>query len=538
MSQSHPDSPPTPSVASASFFIRATHALDRPGLATLLLFAWVMLGAWIRPLSLPDEGRYVGVAWEMVRSGDWLTPTLNGLPYFHKPPLFYWLTAVSIKAFGTVDLAMRLASMLAAALIAFAGARVLIRWHSAQMARWYLLVLATLPYSYLGSQFANHDMLVAAFISSAVLFAADALLSSDQAQPWHRSMLLAWACVALGLLSKGLIGIVLPAGVMLLWILVQRRWSWLIKLLWWPGIVLFALIAVPWFVLMQLKFPEFFDYFFIHQHFERFTETGFNNMNPWWFYPGVIAVLCLPWSVLLLGQVKLRTQSTTHAALRHLQWVWVVVIVGFFSIPASKLIGYVLPAIPAIAMLIADVVVTRLLPLRRAHLLPKAIVVICLLSFIPLVWIFGRADIYSAKPLAAAYRSAASPQDQVLSLGLYRFDFPIYAQLRSPLPVVLNWDDPSIGRTDSWPRELLDASKFDLPAGERVLIKPADLDALLCAKEVSWIIAPLGSNEPLLASAEIIRSTTLHKLVRFDRERSNLPCRGELSLRTLPSTAS
>jgi hypothetical protein len=215
-----------------------------------------------------------------------------------------------------------------------------------------------------------------------------------------------------------------------------------------------------------------------------------------------------------------------------------VVIVGFFSIPASKLIGYVLPAIPAIAMLIADVVVTRLLPLRRAHLLPKAIVVICLLSFIPLVWIFGRADIYSAKPLAAAYRSAASPQDQVLSLGLYRFDFPIYAQLRSPLPVVLNWDDPSIGRTDSWPRELLDASKFDLPAGERVLIKPADLDALLCAKEVSWIIAPLGSNEPLLASAEIIRSTTLHKLMRFDRERSNLPCRGEVSLRTLPSTAS
>jgi 4-amino-4-deoxy-L-arabinose transferase-like glycosyltransferase len=81
-------------------------------------------------------------------------------------------------------------------------------------------------------------MLVAAFISSAVLFGADAMLSSDQAQPWQRSMLLAWACVALGLLSKGLIGIVLPAGVMLLWIVLQRRWSWLTKLLWWPGIVL------------------------------------------------------------------------------------------------------------------------------------------------------------------------------------------------------------------------------------------------------------------------------------------------------------
>jgi hypothetical protein len=171
-------------------------------------------------------------------------------------------------------------------------------------------------------------------------------------------------------------------------------------------------------------------------------------------------------------------------------------------------------------------------------MLPRAVAVICLLSLIPLVWIFGRVDIYSAKPLAAAYRGAASPQDQVLSIGLYRFDFPVYAQLRSPLPVVLNWDDPSIERTDSWQRELLDASKFDLPAGERVLIKPADLDSLLCAKEVSWVIAPLGSNEPLLASAEIVRSTTLHKLMRFDRERSNLPCRGGLSLGNAPSTAS
>ena len=538
MSQSHIDSSPTPPAASASFFVRATHALDRPALATLLLFAWVMLGAWIRPLALPDEGRYVGVAWEMVRSGDWLTPTLNGLPYFHKPPLFYWLTAVSIKGFGTVDLAMRMASMLAAALMAYAGARLLTRWHDVRTAHWYLLVLATLPYFYFGGQFANHDMLVAAFIASAILFAADAMLSSDQARPWQRGMLLAWACVALGLLSKGLIGIVLPAGVMLLWIVLQRRWSWLTKLLWWPGIALFMLIALPWFVLMQLKFPKFFDYFFIHQHFERFTEASFNNQNPWWFYLTVIAKFCLPWSILLLGQFRLPQQSPTHVSLRQLQWIWLFVVVGFFSVPASKLIGYVLPAIPAIAMLVANVVVIRFLPLKRTHLIPRTLLVACVLSFIPLVWIFGREYVFSSKPLAAAYRGAASPQDQVLSLGLYRFDFPIYAQLRSPLPVVLNWDEPSIKRTDSWPRELLDASKFDPPAGERVLVKPADLDSLLCAKEVSWIIAPIGSNEPLLASAEIVRSTTLHKLMRFDRERSNLPCRGGLSLGNSPSAAS
>ena len=534
MSLPQPEKPLAPAAVDDRFFYRVVSALDRPALATLLLTVWVLLGAWIRPLSLPDEGRYVGVAWEMVRSGDWLTPTLNGLPYFHKPPLFYWLTAISIKCFGTVDLGMRLASMLAAALMAFAGMRLLARWHSATMARWYLLILATLPYFYLGSQFANHDMLVAAFISSAVMFAADAMLSADHTQAWRRSMLLAWACVALGLLSKGLIGIVLPAGVMLLWIALQRRWSWLMKLLWWPGIILFAAIAAPWFVLMQLKFSQFFDYFFIHQHFERFTATGFNNMNPWWFYPVVLALLCLPWSLLLPGQIKFTVGSETQQALRRLQWTSVLVVVGFFSLPASKLIGYVLPAIPAIAMLLADVVVTRMLPLPRLQLVPRGLALTCLLSLIPLVWIFGREDVYSTKSLAATYRSSASPQDQVLSMGLYRFDFPIYAQLRTPLPVVLAWDDPAIKQTDSWPRELADAAEFDPAAGERVLIKPADLPTLLCAKEVSWIIAPLGNNDPLLASAEIVRNTTLFKLMRFDRERSNLPCRGEVSLGKLP----
>jgi hypothetical protein len=240
--------------------------------------------------------------------------------------------------------------------------------------------------------------------------------------------------------------------------------------------------------------------------------------------------------VLLLGQFKLPLQGDSHTALRHLQWVWVIVVVGFFSLPASKLIGYVLPAIPAIAMLIADVVVTRLLPRPRVQWLPRILAAACLVSLIPLVWIFGREDIHSSKPLATAFRSAASPQDQFISLGLYRFDFPVYAQIRAPLPVVLNWDDPSIQQIDSWQRELADAAEFDPAAGERVLINPSDLPNLLCAKEVSWIMAPLGSNEPLLASAEMVRSTTRFKLLRFDRERSQLACRGELSLNGFSAT--
>jgi len=79
-----------------------------------LLGLWLAATAWLRPLTLPDEGRYVGVAWEMLRSGDWLTPTLNGLPFFHKPPLFYWLTAGSMALFGAHEAAARVAPWLGA----------------------------------------------------------------------------------------------------------------------------------------------------------------------------------------------------------------------------------------------------------------------------------------------------------------------------------------------------------------------------------------------------------------------------------------
>ena len=108
--------------------VRRLLSLPEPLLVGFLLFLWLVATSWARFLSLPDEGRYVGVAWEMVRSGDWLTPTLNGLPYFHKPPLFYWLTAVSLSLFGTIEWAARLASCLGAMLSAGAAYLLIRRW--------------------------------------------------------------------------------------------------------------------------------------------------------------------------------------------------------------------------------------------------------------------------------------------------------------------------------------------------------------------------------------------------------------------------
>lgn len=508
--------------ASAKFRLDFEHPL----LPCLLLFAWVMVSAWIRPLGMPDEGRYVGVAWEMVRSGQWLTPTLDGLPYFHKPPMFYWLTAISMKIFGMSELALRLAPMLAATLVAFAGYRLLRRWSGLWTARWYLIVLGTMPYFYAGAQFANHDMPVAGFIGAAIAFAADALLSFDARKPWKRSMLLAWACVALGLLSKGLIGIVLPGGVIFFWILLQRRWQWLARLLWWPGPMLFALIAAPWFVLMQQKFPQFFHYFFIHQHFERFADSGFNNMKPWWFYLETLALYCLPWTLALAGRLTLPAAEGARAALRQLQWLWLVVVVAFFSLPASKLIGYALPAVPAVAMLVAEVVAERVRMQPRARWLAIGLAALTGVLMVTALFVFGREDKYSSKPLAMAWRAQAAPGEPLISLRTYRFDFPVYAQLPAPIPVVMNWSSPSIAKTDSWPRELADAAGFDPQAGERVLVDLAKFPALLCAQPVSWIIMPVKDNNPLplLASARTVAANPYYRLLRFEREQSTLSC--------------
>ncbi len=110
-----------PSIARNTSDLATRHPLDNPLLLGLLFLAWLLATIWIRPLALPDEGRYAGVAWEMVRSGQWLTPTLDGLPYFHKPPLFYWLTAISIEVFGPTEWSVRLASILGAVVAAVSG---------------------------------------------------------------------------------------------------------------------------------------------------------------------------------------------------------------------------------------------------------------------------------------------------------------------------------------------------------------------------------------------------------------------------------
>jgi len=463
-----------------------------------LIFAWLAATAGLRPLMLPDEGRYVGVAWEMLRSGDWLTPTLNGLPYFHKPPLFYWITAAAMSLFGTHEWAARAAPLLGAWLGALAMFLFARRWSNPRTARLALAALLAQPLFYVGGQFANLDMLVAGIISATILLFADALLRSDAGLPFQRSLAAAWAMAALGVLAKGLIGIVIPALVILALLLLRRGRGWR-AFVGWPGPLLFAALAAPWFVAMESRFAGFLDYFFVVQHFKRFAAGGFNNPQPFWFYPALLLVFTLPWlpSLWRLGR-RGRELDPAGGALRQLMVAWVAVVVVFFSLPQSKLVGYVLPALPPLAFLVADGLANLGLPSARARRLWwGGIVGAALLS---LGTVFGltahpRASSRELAAVLAAERSAGEP---VFLLNRYDFDLPFYARLRTPVLVALDWPRTQSHSRDDWRKELADAGRFASAAADATLLDRAALADAICRHPVSWVVgaADAGAGYP------------------------------------------
>jgi len=474
-------------------------------LVVFWLFAWLAATAWVRPLSLPDEGRYAGVAWEMLWSGNWLIPTIDTLPYFHKPPLFYWLATVALALFGVNEWAARLTSLLAATGTAFAVYLFARRWSNAAAARITLIVLATTPLFYGCAQFANLDMLVSACITCTILCAANAVFSADSERPHRLSLAGAYFFAALGVLAKGLIGAVIPAIVLLAWLISLGRSAVIVRLISLPGLALFTLIVVPWFALMHARYPGFLEYFFVHHHLERFSAHGFNNERAFWFYLPVFFGLTLPWSVFLATAIhKQRNAGGLRPEVRVLMWIWLAAVVVFFSIPSSKLVGYVLPAVPPLAVLVAH----RLAGLgggfnARSWVLRTAAVaaLLCLAALVGAA-LHERTNI---KGLAAMIRPQLGNGDHVIALGHYPFSASFYLRLRRPIGVVERWDDLALVKSkDTWRKELAEAAAFDSVRESSILMTTRAFADALCRRERVWVFGSEAdlAHYPQLAALE------------------------------------
>jgi hypothetical protein len=465
-----------------------------------MAFVWLGATTGLYPLLLPDEGRYVGVAWNMLSAEQYAVPLLDGLPFFHKPPLFYWLTALSLNVFGVNEWAARLTSVAAATLTVTLVFWFLKNQVNQRLAVLTAFILMSAPLLFGASHYANLDMTVAGIITATVIAGATAAFRCERGQAYRGALTLAYALAAAGFLAKGLIGVVLPGGILFFWLLGRRRFDLMLRLLWLPGIAVFLLLAMPWMFAMQQRYPGFFDYYIVYQHFERFLEKGFNNARPFWFYVPVLLALTLPWSVHLWRLANKRYwKNPEHAAVRGLMLSWLLVVLIFFSLPTSKLVGYILPALAPLAYFIAEAFAVRLSVkddrgALKAYTLSLLIsLAICVVAVVVMVgW-----PQPGTKGLALKLQAHYQPSDKIVMLERFRYDLGFYLGEGKTSFVVSRWDDPELKHTDNWRRELYDAGKFDPEAGSQLLISPEGLTAKLCSEHVVglWLIGDTGSPE-------------------------------------------
>jgi len=310
-----------------------------------------------RTLIKPDEGRYAEIPREMIASGDWTTPRLNDLKYFEKPPLQYWATAIAYTVFGEHQWTSRLWAGLTGFagifLVWFAGIRLFGRKAGVYSA---LLLGSSLLYVLIG-HINTLDMGVTFFITLSIvgMLVGQTRVVKNEQRNW---MLLAWAAMALAVLSKGLMGIVLPGAALFIYCVAERDFSVLKRMHWLPGLAIFFLIAAPWFYLVMKANPEFFDRFFIYEHYTRFTTKELGRYQPWYYFVPILLIGSLPWTLLMFDSLSRawrrgRQPGRLFNAERFLL-IWAVFIYLFFTVSGSKLPSYLLPMFPALALLMGS----------------------------------------------------------------------------------------------------------------------------------------------------------------------------------------
>ncbi len=337
----------------------------------LLLFLTVIIlyfyGLGHIPFVGPDEPRYAQVAREMFLRGDLITPTLGGHTWFEKPALLYWMMIGSFSLFGVSEWAARLgpavSGLLTGAAVYWVGKRAEVRTSDPEqsgLGAWSSLICASTSGIIIFSRGASFDIVVTMTVTWALSFY---LVSDWEENARRRGSLLVgfYIFVGLSLLAKGLVGIVIPFGVIggyyiLRWQLPPRQTLW--SLFW--GVPLTVAVAATWYgpVIAQHGWT-FIDQFFIQHHFERYLSNKYHHPQPVYFYPVMIMMLTLPWSAFLIeGIMESRNWSRRAESpmdrFRVFSFAWILVPLIFFSMSGSKLPGYILPVLPAVALIAGE----------------------------------------------------------------------------------------------------------------------------------------------------------------------------------------
>ena len=351
----------------------------------LLIFAIIIVfyfyGLGKLPLLGPDEPRYAQVAREMFLNRDLITPTLGGHTWFEKPALLYWMIVAAFKVFGVSEWSARLGPAVCG-LLTIVAVWIAAREVDRGYGFWSLLTLTTCLGLIVFSRAVSFDVVITMTTTWSLAF----FLLHELPSTKNKRLLLAgfYVFVGLSLLAKGLVGIVIPFGVVGLFYLLRRAWPpravWL-SLVW--GVPLALLVSATWYGPVIARHGwTFINEFFVQHHFARYVSNKYHHPQPFYFYPVIILMLALPWTVhLIVALVKARKwewRGVDGASIvRVFALAWLLLPIVFFSFSGSKLPGYVLPAVPAIALLVADrLTVGRKAPLVIGGVTVAAVVIV------------------------------------------------------------------------------------------------------------------------------------------------------------------
>jgi 4-amino-4-deoxy-L-arabinose transferase-like glycosyltransferase len=400
-----PESAPKQSILSRLLWLIAI-------VATLYFCYFRQLG--VVGLMGPDEPRYAWIARDMMESGDWITPRLYGSPWFEKPPLYYWGAALSFKVFGVNETSARLPSAIAALLATLTLAWLAWRVYGSATARWLLLLLPSSAGMIGFSHSAATDMLFSAMLTCAMVpagvllgmvpFARGEDRSADRdfgTELSNSAKLIAAALLGLflgyAMLAKGPAAIILSGGAVVCWAAYTKRWKHTLRLLHPVAIAVFCVVALPWYVLCAMRNPDFLRVFILEHNFKRFLTPEFQHIQPFWYYAGIVLIAILPWTPAWLWALVTGIRSLIRgqrlSAMSCFLLSWASFCLVFFTISRSKLPGYILPAIPAIGLLLARAIV-KLGPTRR--------------------WSFALTSLVPGIALAVLFFELFSHNDQIL----------------------------------------------------------------------------------------------------------------------------
>ena len=327
-------------------------------LAVLVSYVCLFDGLTAIGLVGPDEPRYAAISRAMATNGDWVTPRLNGEPWLEKPILFYWAAASAYRLVGDSELAPRLPSALSTMLTSLALGLLGWRLYGATTAAVVLVLFPTTVAAFAFARGATTDMLFAASLTLTMMTAAHLLISAgDRRHMWQAAF---GATLGLAVLAKGPAGLLLAGGSLTLWGLASSQVRRLRVLTQPLAIASFASVVLPWYVLSAARNPELVEVFLIRHNLERFLTPVFQHQQPFWFFGPILALGLAPWSAFLVPGIwrawrKWRAGQLSASPSLYIA-CWVAFPILFFSLSKSKLPRYILPAVPAAALLLARTV--------------------------------------------------------------------------------------------------------------------------------------------------------------------------------------